>query len=582
MTSANDGYNGGAGGKLRKKVLRKTTPYDQPITNPNPKNTSKSSFFSRLIYAVTCAFWRRNPAVTEAPVTGTNEEQRNLRYISSATEISDIETMLKKRLLPGCYILIYEIEHLTTYRYEIDEGDKANISKNSLVLRLKESKSGPLNKHAEERENLHAVISIPRDFQVDVASPIEIARGRSSGKTAILRTCFAGFQPTQSLISSQPAWELEGSNGSKMAGKRRSSVQDDLGYGGPMRRIRQKAKRCSQGSSLSKHKSEFDSSAQRLLLSSEPEQKASKAIVENGEISMRNSGYAFVPTVSTQMASKIFEHLERTIPKEKPLYPACSKTKKSATKLTSYCQLGSRDKVEYHQDFEVSDDDNHSTAPTVNGNAPTTNAPSTLALPTEPPQKKPAFQMSAPEDFEVSDDDNHSTTPTVKGNAPTTNAASTLALPAEPSQKKQMSAHEVFEVLDDDNHSTAPVQGNASTTNAVSTWSLRGYDDPPKKKLRNYVSEGFRFFRTVSSFNFRGIKRDNSSNDDEVAEKVNKLAMAVMDSIDLMAEADPDFPNHGLVCIPQYFGVNAEPLASPNKRPFSPLALMQQSSPSES
>ncbi|GKA70900.1 hypothetical protein Tco_0777039 [Tanacetum coccineum] len=73
-----------------------------------------------------------------------------------------------------------------------------------------------------------------------------------------------------------------------------------------------------------------------------------------------------------------------------------------------------------------------------------------------------------------------------------------------------------------------------------------------------------------------------SSNDDEVAEKVNKLAMAVMDSIDLMAEADPDFPNHGLVCIPQYFGVNAEPLASPNKRPFSPLALMQQSSPSES
>ncbi|GKC29184.1 hypothetical protein Tco_1036478 [Tanacetum coccineum] len=94
-------------------------------------------------------------------------------------------------------------------------------------------------------------------------------------------------------------------------------------------------------------------------------------------------------------------------------------------------------------DFEVSDDDNHSTAPTVNGNAPTTNAPSTLALPAEPPQKKPAFQMSAPEDFEVSDDDNHSTTPTVKGNAPTTNAASTLALPAEPPQKKQMSAHEL-------------------------------------------------------------------------------------------------------------------------------------------
>ncbi|GKA65146.1 nuclear pore complex protein NUP1-like protein [Tanacetum coccineum] len=68
----------------------------------------------------------------------------------------------------------------------------------------------------------------------------------------------------------------------KQLGKVRSSVQDDLGYGGPMRRIWQKAKRCSQGSSLSKHKSEFYSSAQRLLLSSEPDSKASKAIVENG------------------------------------------------------------------------------------------------------------------------------------------------------------------------------------------------------------------------------------------------------------------------------------------------------------
>ncbi|GJZ28417.1 hypothetical protein Tco_0573064, partial [Tanacetum coccineum] len=443
----------------------------------------------------------------------TNEEQRNLRYISSATEISDIETMLKKK----------------------------TFTRDQKV---------PLNKATEERENLHDA------FQEDIVSPVELARARSRGRTAMYRMARSPYyrgpstlskKPTQSLISSQPPWELEGSNGSKMAGKRRSSVQDDLGYGGPMRRIRQKAECCSQGSSLLKHKSKFDSSAQRLLLSSKPEQKASKAIVKNREISMRNSGYAFVPTVSTQMASKILEHLERTIPKEKPSSSRIARTtEKSATKLTSNLALGSRDKVESSkfllssqnnqksegqhrieengpqlfavplivlssvngnstapttnapstlappaeppqkkpafqmsapEDFEVSDDDNHSTAPTVKGNAPTTNAASTLALPAEPPQKKPAFQMSAPEDFEVSDDDNHST-------SPTTNAASTLALAAEPPQKKQMSAHEVFEVLDDDNHSTAPVQGNASTTNAVSTWSLRGYDDPPKKKLR--------------------------------------------------------------------------------------------------
>ncbi|GJZ47462.1 hypothetical protein Tco_0601294 [Tanacetum coccineum] len=368
MTSANDGYNGGAGGKLRKKVLRKTTPYDQPITNPNPKNTSKSSFFSRLIYAVTCAFWRRNPAVTEAPVTGTNEEQRNLRYISSASEISDIETMLKKKTFTR-----YEIEHLTTYRYEIDEGDKANISKNSLVLRLKESKSGPLNKHAEERENLHVVISIPRAFQEDVASPVELARARSRGRTAMYRMSRSPYYRGPSTLSKKPtpsliSWELEGSNEARwylFAGKRRSSVQDDLGYGGPMRRIRQKAERCSEGKSL-----------------------------------QGNSG-------------KWGDHLERTIPREKPSSSRLARTtEKSATKLTSNLALRSQDKVESSK-FLLSSQNNQKTEgqhrieengpqrfavplivlSSMNGNstAPTTNAPSTLALPAEPPQKKPAF-----------------------------------------------------------------------------------------------------------------------------------------------------------------------------------------------
>ncbi|GJX69229.1 hypothetical protein Tco_0304956 [Tanacetum coccineum] len=81
---------------------------------------------------------------------------------------------------------------------------------------------------------------------------------------------------------------------------------NDLGSGGPMRRIQQKANLYSQVSSLSKHKSKFDSSSQRLILSSQPEQKASKAIVENGETSKHNSCYAFFPTESTQMVSVCF------------------------------------------------------------------------------------------------------------------------------------------------------------------------------------------------------------------------------------------------------------------------------------
>ncbi|GKE10010.1 hypothetical protein Tco_1413561 [Tanacetum coccineum] len=211
---------------------------------------------------------------------------------------------------------------------------------------------------------------------------------------------------------------------------------------------------------------------------------------------MQNSG--FVPTALSKMASKILEHLERTIPKEKPSSSA-RKTKKSATKLTSNLALGSLDKVESSK-FLLSSQNNQKSKgqhcieengpqrfavpiivlSSMNGNstAPTTNAPSPLALPAEPPQKKPAFQMSAPEDFEMSDDDNHFTAPPVQGNAPTTNAASTLALPAQPPQKKQMSAHEVS---DNDNHSIAPpVQGNAPTTNAAST--LAPPAKPPQKK----------------------------------------------------------------------------------------------------
>nr|GFD43537.1 hypothetical protein [Tanacetum cinerariifolium] len=83
----------------------------------------------------------------------------------------------------------------------------------------------------------------------------------------------------------------------------------------------------------------------------------------------------------------------------------------------------------------------------------------------------------------VLDDDNHSIAP-VEGNTPTTNATSTLALIVERPQKKQ--AFQDFEVLDDDNHSTAPLQGNVATTNAASTLALRG--EPPQKKHAFHIS----------------------------------------------------------------------------------------------
>nr|GEY01888.1 RNA-directed DNA polymerase, eukaryota, reverse transcriptase zinc-binding domain protein [Tanacetum cinerariifolium] len=186
----NEEYTGGAGGKFRSKVLR-TTPYDLPAIknpNPNPNNTSELGFLSRLVYTVTCAFWKRN--------TGTNKEQRNTRASEhkgwnlaniSAAEISDLETMLKQKTFT-----------------RLGEGDKANISNDSHVLRLKASTSGPLNKHSEKTKNFHAVISTPRAFEDDVALPVELAKARFHGTSAMYRMARVPYYKGPSTLSKKP------------------------------------------------------------------------------------------------------------------------------------------------------------------------------------------------------------------------------------------------------------------------------------------------------------------------------------------------------------------------------------------
>ncbi|GJY15274.1 hypothetical protein Tco_0385696 [Tanacetum coccineum] len=333
---------------------------------------------------------------------GTNEEQRNLANISAAR-------------------------------------DKANIYNNSHVLRLKASTSGPLNKHTVKGIK---PISIPRAFEEDVASAVELAKARSRGRTTILgevdsEHVLLNFSQRRHLYPLNLLGNLKGQMEARWsrssARKRRSSVLDDLESGGPMCRIWQKANHFSQGSSLSEHKSEFVSSALNLLLCSEPERKASKAIVEKGDkhASLNNQKsegqYRIEENGPQRFAVPLIVLSSMNGNSTARVKGSAPTTNASSTWLTgSY--------------FEVLDDDNHSTA-RVQGNAPTTNAASTLALPAEPPQKKPAFQMSVPEDFDVLDDDNHSTAP-VQVNAPTTYAARSLALPRiyleydDPPQKK--------------------------------------------------------------------------------------------------------------------------------------------------
>ncbi|GJW50387.1 hypothetical protein Tco_0091738 [Tanacetum coccineum] len=172
---------------------------------------------------------------------------------------------------------LYEIERLT----RLGDGDKANISNDSHVLRLKASKSGPLNKHAEEEGETSMLLRItPSANAVTLYSRPSWETGRLNGsrlfnqavssygnlrgqmasrclvksRSSVLvdlviwwfRCVDLGIKHRQLISSSACLGILMGQIGSKMAGKRRSYVLDDLGSGGLMRRIWQKADLCSQ------------------------------------------------------------------------------------------------------------------------------------------------------------------------------------------------------------------------------------------------------------------------------------------------------------------------------------------------
>ncbi|XP_076892391.1 uncharacterized protein LOC143576314 [Bidens hawaiensis] len=148
---------------------------------------------------------------------------------------------------------------------------------------------------------------------------------RSQGRSALYKNARSPYYRgpstlNQKGVASSYALEHEGSiESSRMGAKRRSSVIDDTGFGGPIRRIRQKVSLPSHQSSISKHKSEIASS-QKLLLRNEPEPKLLTPLEENVETSKQkiNLGFGSVPRESSRMASRIFEQLNRMSPKEKP------------------------------------------------------------------------------------------------------------------------------------------------------------------------------------------------------------------------------------------------------------------------
>ncbi|XP_052623084.1 nuclear pore complex protein NUP1 isoform X3 [Lactuca sativa] len=233
--------------------------------------------------------------------------------------------------------------------------------------------------------------------------------------------------------------------------KRRSSVlDDDFGSGGPLRRTRQKPNLLLQ--SREKRELGYTTFQQPMLLENKPE--------ENGDAAIHGSTHGSVPAKSTQTATKIFQQLERLTPKsptkltsnmlhgqalrslekaDSPKFLQTSHdTQKSEFQHESTSKSTSRGKEKVEENGERKFPVPFNMLTPVNGDLGVsikessqivTVDDSTSILPSEPPQKRRAFQMSAPEDtWELDDDDDDDihvnghvyTPPVVENNKPET------------------------------------------------------------------------------------------------------------------------------------------------------------------
>ncbi|GFQ07585.1 nuclear pore complex protein nup1 [Phtheirospermum japonicum] len=303
---------------------------------------------------------------------------------------------------------------------------------------------------------------------------------RSRGRSAIYnmaRTPYSKFHLTSNLKGSGinsngyagpsmsssflfPVESHEKLDSLPMSLKRRSTVLDEeLGFDGSLRRTRQKSNLLASGIHHTTHGVVIGSHAkQKLPLVGEASHKLTKDVGENENESVPSSSYARVPSKSSEVATKILQHLEKLTPKEKSAESKLvAKREKSPLTLTpnmlSGRALRSMDDVnssklllDVQDDHKLGDMSNATLADArdfsmqkqekVEENGPkeivapsykwnsVANNDSVVSLKSsscgtiatdsnvktgasQPPQKKRAFRMSAQEDYFEQDDDAH-------------------------------------------------------------------------------------------------------------------------------------------------------------------------------
>ncbi|KAK3012124.1 hypothetical protein RJ639_012513 [Escallonia herrerae] len=459
---ATSSYDGGAGGKFRKRPFRRaqSTPYDRPpAALRNPSGTSNgwisklvvdpaSKLFSSGVHMLySSVFRKRLPSLPPPPPPPpdanqetvdrpqeavinvkncTGDDVGNLTGTPDRGGISELEQMLKQKTFTRSEIdSLTELLRSRTVELPVLDGNRteAHLLKSEYDLERRDAFTGiPTRDTTNVNDEFMGTISTPdsnsRVLKADVASPAELAKAYmgsrpskispsmlgmrsqilkddptslsvfpfhpkspsislasktaarvgvpengfltplSRGRSAIYsmaRTPYSRIQPTSSQkgtgssiyayagpsstpSASQLAWEHDGKLGSKnVALKRRSSVLDDIGTGGAIRRIRQKANLSYQGSpgtGVAYGAAQHHNLTQKLLLPGGPRQKSLKTVEENEDNCIPTTNYACVPSKSSEMATKILQHLEKLSPKEKPAESKRVLTEKSPAKLT--------------------------------------------------------------------------------------------------------------------------------------------------------------------------------------------------------------------------------------------------------
>ncbi|XP_076908960.1 uncharacterized protein LOC143566056 isoform X2 [Bidens hawaiensis] len=509
MASAGDGTApnepAGSGGKFRKKPLRRSipaTPYSRPPTavrNNNPSMFKKlvdpaSRLISAGAHRLFDVFRRSLPPKSLGPTEVNEDPQNDLQNEgedgnaasnSAATGISELEQMLQQKTFTRS-----EIQRLTS------------------VLHSKTTESpfdDSQEKHGDKRVTFHAAISTPIVTSGDeIGSPAELAKSymgsrptnqaprqglellprtsftpvaqktanslrnlengfatpRSRGRSAMYTMARSPYFKSPSTSSQQgiksdyahdaALTSFQGQEG-RTALKRRSSVlDDDIGSGNSLRKIRQKANLISQREKKELGYTGFQQpggAGRNLLLADKPEPTV--------------SNYASVPAKATQTATKILQLCDKPSPKESNsvstnelrLDMLHGQALKSLEKVESpkfvsgvrdiqkpvvpESTFKSKDKTEESnvRKSPVSNDMftsvNDDVRDTLKDKAPVVQFTELPSKVTEVVQIKHAFQMSAPEDsFEMDDDDDD-----VHENG-TTSAADIIKTPTVPEVSK--------------------------------------------------------------------------------------------------------------------------------------------------